>query len=106
MPWITKGPAGGGQARRLDGVGVEQPAGVGVVGPAVAALIGDAQAHDVVARGRDAQPGFARGQAVQRRRRANSGRADRVEAVPHANRGHGLGVGGRSGFILRLRDHE
>ena len=86
------GAAGGGQARGRDGVGVEHPAVVGVVGPAVAALVGDADAHNVVAGGGHAQPGFAGGQAVEPGRRAHRRCAHGIEGVPDADGGHGLGV--------------
>ncbi len=86
------GAAGGGQARGRDGVGVEHPAVVGVVGAAVAAQVGDADAHHVVAVGGDAQPGFAGGEAVEAGRGADGRCADGIEGIPHADRGHGLGV--------------
>ena len=98
------GTAGGGQMRGRDCVGVKHPAVVGVVGAAVAAQVGDADAHDVVAVGGHAQPGFARGEAVEAGRCANSRCAHGIECVPDADRGHGLGVCRRAGFVEGLGD--
>jgi len=98
------GASGRGQARGLDGVGVEEPAGVGIVGASVAAEVGDADADDVVGGGRDAQPGFAGGESVEAGGCADGSSADGVECVPDTDGGHGFQFSGRAGFVEGLGD--
>ena len=105
MPWIDDGAAGSGQARRRDGVGVEQPAVVGVVGAAVAAQVGNADAHDVVA------AALTRSQVSPVARPLRPGAAP-TGAAPTASkasqtpmRGHGFCIRRRAGLVEGLGDN-